>query len=214
MCAVYTPTVRQDWVRSRFGVAWPAAASEVYPGHQGAIVVRSQRDGRTAAGLATFGLIPPWARDTKIARHTYNARLETVEQKPSYRDAWRDAHWAIVLADAFFEPCYETGKAVRWRFHVVGDSPMGIAGLWQRWRDPQTGAVMASFTMLTINADAHPLLSRMHKPDDEKRTPVVLAPEHFDAWLNARPDSARQYLQLQEMPALSAAPAAATRDGQ
>jgi putative SOS response-associated peptidase YedK len=151
-------------------------------------------------------LIPPWARDNKIARHTYNARLETVKQKPSYRDAWRDAHWAIVLADAFYEPCYETGKAVRWRLATVTDEPMGIAGLWQRWREPQSGLVVASFTMLTINADGHVLLMRMHKPEDEKRTPVVLSPALFESWLNATPMTAERYLTLGQMPELSGHP--------
>lgn len=202
MCAVYTPTVRQDWVAATFGVDLPPAGGEVYPGHAGVIVVRSRRDGRTAAGLATFGLIAPWAKDDKVARHTYNARLETVTQKPSYRDAWRDAHWAIVLADAFYEPCYETGKAVRWRIESAAGEPMGMAGLWQRWHEPRTGRVVVSFTMLTINADGHPLLSRMHKPNDEKRTPVVLSATNFDAWLDATPDTAKQCLTLGQMPAL------------
>ena len=207
MCAVYSPTVNQDWVQSTFGLVLPspvlpAAAKEVYPGYQGPIVVRSQRDGRTALGLANFGLIPPWARDNKIARHTYNARLETVDSKPSYRDAWRHAHWAIVLADAFYEPCYETGRAVRWQIALGNGEPMGIAGLWQRWREPKTDQVVASFTMLTINADGHPLMSRLHKPDDEKRTPVVLAQASFEGWLSAGVQDARQYLSLAQMPEL------------
>jgi len=208
MCAVYTPTVKQDWVRGTLGLDLPVASSEVYPGHQGSIVVRSHRDGRTALGLATFGLIPPWAKDAKIARHTYNARSETVAEKPSYRDAWRDRHWAIVLADAFYEPCYETGKAVRWRIELASGEPMGITGLWQRWREPQSGQVVASFTMLTINADGHPVMSRMHKPDDEKRTPVVLGAQDFDAWLNATTDDAREQLSLAIMPELQAHPCA------
>ena len=206
MCAVYSPTVRQDWVKSTFGLALPAAAGEVYPGHFGPIVVRSQRDGRTALGMARFGLVPPWAKDTTISRYTYNARLETVAQKPSFRDAWRQAHWAIVLADGFFEPCYETGRAVRWRIEQANGEPMGIAGLWQRWRDPATKEVLASFTMITINADGHPIMSRMHKPEDEKRTPVVLAPGTFEQWLCCTPATASQYLQLANMPRLDARP--------
>lgn len=206
MCAVYSPTVRQDWVSATFGLTLPVVAGEVYPGHQGPIVVRSHRDGRTAVGLAQFGLVPPWAKDTKIARHTYNARFETVAGKPSYRDAWRDAQWAIVLADCFYEPCYETGKAVRWRISQANDEPMGIAGLWQRWRDPATSQVLASFTMLTINADSHPVMARMHKPEDEKRTPVVLARDRFDAWLRSTPETAQEQLQLQQMPALVGSP--------
>jgi len=170
----------------------------------GPIVVRSARDGRQALGLAQFGLVPPWAKDTKIARHTYNARAETVAQKPSYRDAWRQAHFAIVLADAFFEPCYDSGRAVRWRIELASGQPMGIAGLWQRWRDPSSAAVLASFTMLTINADAHPVMARMHKPGDEKRTPVVLAASNFSGWLSSTPQQAGQWLALEQMPELVA----------
>ena len=54
MCAVYTPTTKQDWVKSTFGLDLPKAGPEVYPGHQGSIVVRSRRDARTAIGLAQF----------------------------------------------------------------------------------------------------------------------------------------------------------------
>lgn len=212
MCAVYTPTVRQDWVSSTFGLDLPTAALEVYPGHRGPIVVRSQRTARTAIGMAQFGLVPPWAKDTKIARYTYNARLETVADKPSYREAWFGAQWAIVLADCFYEPCYESGKAVRWRILQANGEPMGIAGLWQRWRDPVSSEVLASFTMLTMNADGHPVMSRMHKPDDEKRTPVVLGKESFDAWLGCTRETAQDCLRLQEMPELVAAPASQLGD--
>jgi putative SOS response-associated peptidase YedK len=207
MCAVYTPTRRPDWVKSTFGLDLPAAPREVYPGHRGPVLVRSHRDGRMAIGLAQFGLVPPWAKDAKISRHTYNARLETVADKPSYRDAWRQAHWALVLAACFYEPCYETGKAVRWCIEQTDDEPMAIAGLWQRWLDPATSTVLASFTMLTINADGHPVMARMHKPEDEKRTPVVLSKSSFDSWLSATPPTARQYLTLGQMPELRAKPA-------
>ena len=54
--------------------------------------------------LGSFGLIPHWATDTKIARQTYNARSETVAVKPSYRDAWKKGHHCIIPADAFYEP--------------------------------------------------------------------------------------------------------------
>lgn len=169
-------------------------------------MVRSHRDGRMAIGMAQFGLVPPWAKDVKISRHTYNARLETVADKPSFRDAWRNAHWAIVLADCFYEPCYETGKAVRWRIAQGSGEPMGIAGLWQRWRNPTTRQVLASFTMLTINADGHPVMARMHKPEDEKRTPVVLARQAFDDWLGCDTAQARELLSVEQIPELVASP--------
>ena len=84
---------------------------------------------------------------------------------------------------------------------------MGIAGLWQRWHDPQTGQIIPSFTMLTINADHHAVMMRMHKPSDEKRTPVVLASQNFNRWLQADPVDAAAMLSLDQMPELIARPA-------
>lgn len=80
--------------------------------------------------LGSFGLIPHWATDTKIARQTYNARSETVAVKPSYRDVWKKAQHCIVPADAIYEPDWRTGKAVATRISRADGLPMGIAGLW------------------------------------------------------------------------------------
>jgi putative SOS response-associated peptidase YedK len=206
MCAVYSPTTNAQWVHSSFGLVLPQAALDIYPGQVGPIVVRSRRDGRLAIGLAQFGLIPPWAKDDKGARHTYNARSETAAQKPSFRDAWRDCQWAIVLADRFFEPCYETGKAVRWGMALADGNPMGIAGLWQRWREPLSEQLKVSFTMLTVNAHGHPIMSRMHKPGDEKRTPAVLSAGSFNEWLRSTSDNAHDLLKQESMPPLVAQP--------
>lgn len=208
MCAVYRPTASKVWVKSLFGLDLPEVSQDVYPGHAAPIVVRSRREGRLAIGLAQFGMVAPWVRDEKISRHTYNARLETVAEKPSFRDAWHQSHWAIVLADCFYEPCYETGKATRWRIARADGKPMGIAGLWQRWRDRATERTLVSFTMLTIDAGNHPVISRMHKPNDEKRTVVVLAEEQFDPWLGGDPTVARDCLKLEQMPVLVAEPVA------
>ena len=64
------------------------------------------------------------------------------------------------------------------------------AGLWERWTDPASGEITTSFTLLTVNADAHPLMARMHRPGDEKRMPVLLAPGDFEAWLHATDEQA------------------------
>lgn len=205
MCSVFKPTQDATWVRNQFGVDLPEhAKTDVYPGHLAPIIVKSHRDARIAAGLARFGLIPAWSKDDKISRHTYNARTETVAEKPSYRSAWRSRHFAVVLADSFYEPCYESGRAVRWEIRQSNHEPFGIAGLWDRWINPATGEVVASFTMLTINADDHLVMRRFHKPEDEKRTPVVLSVDKYLSWLDATPDTARELLRLDLMPQLSA----------
>lgn len=203
MCSVYSTTRNATWTKSTFGVDLPIAEqNDVYPGHSGPIIVKSHKNNRVAAGTARFGLIPAWAKDTSIGKHTYNARTETASEKPSFRTAWRKRHFAIALAECFYEPCYETSKAVRWQISQVNDEPMGIASLWDSCTNPETGEIIASFTMLTINADHHPVLNRFHKPNDEKRTPYILPRHNFSDWLDATPDIAIELLAINHMPEL------------
>ena len=73
---------------------------------------------------------------------------------------------------------------MRWRISRRDGLPMGIAGLWGIWRAPD-GRDVLSFTMLTINADEHVLMKRLHKPGDEKRMVVILDEADYDAWLES-----------------------------
>jgi putative SOS response-associated peptidase YedK len=70
---------------------------------------------------------------------------------------------------------------------------MGIAGLWSVWRNAQ-GVITHSYTMLTINADEHPVMRQFHKPEDEKRMVVVLEEDQYDAWLRAPAAESREFL--------------------
>ena len=204
MCVQYLTTANTDWTKSHFDLDLPSAtAHDVFPTYPGPIVLKSHNTGRTAIGLARFGLIPAWAKDEDFGRKTYNARVETVSEKPSYKKAWSKRHYALTLADMFYEPCYESGKAVRTAISQVSGEPMAIASIWDAWTESETGELIVSFSMLTIDASDHPIMRRLHKPEDEKRTVVPLRPELFDLWLNATPDSAKSLLQINSMPELS-----------
>ena len=203
MCVQYLTTVNTDWVKARFDLDLPASTvHDVFPTYPGTIILKSHITQRTAIGPARFGLIPSWAKDDGFGRKTYNARSETVSDKPSYKHAWTQRHYALALAEAFYEPCYESGKAVRTQIQQVNREPMAIASIWDTWTEPETGELIVSFSMLTIKAGKHPLMNRCHKPEDEKRTVVPLRPELFHDWLNATPDTARSLLNLESMPDL------------
>lgn len=196
MCANYAP-VRPDRLQRCFGVSvdredW---VSDAYPGHLAPILMRAPGGGPGArtARLARFGLIPPWSRDGADFRRCYNARSETVADRPSFRHAWQARQWCVVPAEAFFEPRYDDGRAVRWRIGSADDAPLAIAGMWEAWRSP-AGEVVGSFTMLTIAADGHPVMAAFHAPGDEKRSVVLLAPDAVDAWLGADHARARALL--------------------
>ena len=118
----------------------------------------------------------------------------------------------IIPAEELYEPCWETGKAVKWGISRRDGIPMGVAGLWGMWRD-KTGSEVLSFTMLTINADGHAIFERMHKPGDEKRMVVILHESDYDPWLNCPVDQAKDFLtqfpaeRLEARPAVSCCPA-------
>jgi len=181
MCANYRPSTRE--ALAAFPLPPPDFAyGEAYPGSVVPIVTNF------APRLwvpACFGLIPGWAKDTKIARSTYNARSETVGEKPSFRHAWKHGQLCIIPADSIFEPCYETGKAVRWRIEREDGKPMGLAGIWERSLKDD-GRPSWSFSMLTINADNDPIFRRFHKPDDEKRSVVILPDDAWGDWLRCK----------------------------
>ena len=80
---------------------------------------------------------------------------------------------------------------------------MAIASIWDTWTDTESGELIVSFSMITIDASAHPVMNRFHKPEDEKRTVVPLRPELFNQWLNATPETARSLLTLDSIPELS-----------
>nr|WP_255346480.1 SOS response-associated peptidase family protein [Acidovorax sp. JHL-9] len=132
------------------------------------------------------------------SRHTYNARTETVAEKPSYRTAWHQRQFCLVPLGRFFEPCWETGKAVPWSIHRQDGEPFTVAGIWDRWNDRATGEIVVSFSMLTINADGHPIMGRFHRPGDERRSLVVIPHSRWAAWLSATSESAAPL--LVEMP--------------
>jgi len=205
VCTNFTPTQRATWVKEKLAVDLPSGyPEESYPGFASPIVVKSHQTGRVACGLARFGLIPAWAKDDKISRHTYNARSETAAEKPSYRAAWGHRQYGLVLVDNFYEPSYESGRAVRWRIEREDHQPFAIACLWDRWTEPESGQLVVSFSMLTVNADQHPVMNQFHKPGDEKRTPVIIGPELHQRWLSATVEEAQALMTLEHMPALTA----------
>jgi putative SOS response-associated peptidase YedK len=203
VCTNYRAGSR-DFIRERFGLAADFDyADETYPAYAAPIIRR------TALGNdcqpACFGLIPPWARDTKIARSTYNARSETVAEKPSFRHAWRQRQFCLVPMRGFYEPNYESGRAVRWRIERTSGEEFCVAGIWESWRAPTAQQVL-SFSMLTINADGHPLMQRFHAAEDEKRSIVVVTPGHYEAWLGADAEQARLLLDNFDPAAFTAMP--------
>lgn len=193
MCSHYQGMKERERYRRHFGVEPPAdlGKHDLWPGYEGTFIRRHPHadvgdeavpESEALPGL--FGLVPHWSPDTKITRMTYNARSETVASKPSFRDAWRKGQHCIIPADAIFEPDWRSGKAIPARIVRADGEPMGIAGLWSSWKS-KSGETVNSYTMLTINAEEHPLIRLFHQPMDENRMVVILPEDSYGAWLRA-----------------------------
>lgn len=199
MCSNFQPIINHhaDWLKKQFGCELPNDQwrAETYPTYAAPFIYL--KDGLPKCELAQFGLVPHWAPDKKkYGLRTYNARSETVHEKPSYRTAWRERRFGIVPVERFYEPNWETGKAKRWGILRSDNEPTCIASIWERFVDTETGEVIFSFSMLTINADGHPVMKHFHKPEDEKRSVVVLNDNQYLPWLSADTKQARDMLQL------------------
>jgi putative SOS response-associated peptidase YedK len=186
MCSNYEPVTRADRLLAFFGVVRERdePSTVVFPTGLAPFIRRAEDgSGHRRVDDGAFGLLPYFAKELIYGRKTYNARSETVATLPSFRDAWKRGQRCVIPAEGIYEPNYDTGKAVRWRIQQPGDVPMGIAGIYTKWRSPE-GLELFSFTMLTVNADGHPVMQGFHKADDEKRMVVILDPADYDRWLS------------------------------
>jgi len=128
---------------------------------------------------ARWGLVPSWARDTKIGSRLINARMETITTKPSFKAA-ASRRRAIVPSDGYFE--WEKRDGAKAPHFLHGDGVLAMAGLYELWPNPDLHAEdpakwMWSTVVLTTTAtDAH---GHIHD-----RSPVILPPEFQDHWLD------------------------------
>lgn len=96
---------------------------------------------------------------------------------------------------------------MRWKIAVASNQPIGIAGIWEYRGNGRDGQPLISFSMLTINADNHPLVRRFHRPEDEKRMVIILRPDEYASWLHAPAEQIPSFLRQYPPDALSAEPA-------
>lgn len=195
MCANYLPVTSSDRLLQYFGVERDRddPPADVYPLNVAPFIrLDPQQKDKLVADDGIFGLLPHFATELAYGRKTYNARSETVHKLASFKEAWAHSQRCVIPAEAIYEPNWETGKAVRWRINLPEGKPMGLAGIYRRWRHPD-GRDVNTFAMLTVNATGHPVMKRFHRPEDEKRMVIVLEPEEYLPWLTCSIEVAPTY---------------------
>jgi putative SOS response-associated peptidase YedK len=131
-----------------------------------------------------WGLVPFWAKDTRIGNRLINARAETVAEKPSFRNAFKHRR-CLILADGFYEWKGPKGNKQPVFITLPDKAPFAFAGLWETWDDKNgDDATYRSCTIITTEASDS--IRKVHH-----RMPAVLHPDVYGTWLdpaNQKPD--------------------------
>jgi len=154
-------------------------------------VVRMAADGSEREGvMMRWGLIPPFLKGETPKFPTMNARIETLEAAPAFRDAWKRAQRCIVPAEGFYEwQLIPDAPRQPWFIGLTNKEVMPFAGLWDRSvRSDRT--VVESVTIITLPANE--LLASIDNA--KQRMPAILRTEDVEAWLTGTPEQARAVL--------------------
>lgn len=133
-----------------------------------------------------WGLIPSWFKDSdykEIASMTLNARVETVDEKASYRHLIHRQE-CIVPFTGFYEWQTKDKQKIPYFVYPADGNIMSVAGLFDNWQDPLSGIIKQTFTIITC--PANDLMAEIH--NSKKRMPVLLKQDQENDWLNGKLD--------------------------
>ncbi|RMH01908.1 MAG: SOS response-associated peptidase [Chloroflexi bacterium] len=189
MCGRFALTTPGEALATLFGLEQPPPVVPRYniAPTQPVLAVRLNPRQEREMTFFRWGLIPPWVKDISVGSRMINARAETVDEKPSFRAAFKRRR-CLIPASGFYEWQRINGRKQPLFIHPVDDQPFVFAGLWETWFGPD-GSEVDSCTILTTTPNA--LMQEIHN-----RMPVILEPDEFDAWLfpDLTPDGGRHLL--------------------
>ncbi len=130
-----------------------------------------------------WGLIPFWIKEegkaNSIKLSTFNAREETILEKPSYRHAV-DKGRCLILAHGFFEYHTVQDKKIPFYIRRKDNLAFAFAGISDTWTNPSTGEILQTCSIVTT--PANPLLAKIH--NTKKRMPVILQEQYEKDWID------------------------------
>ncbi|WP_276352584.1 SOS response-associated peptidase [Cohnella caldifontis] len=182
MCGRYTITVTMEELMLHYFADLPSVPFHLprYNVAPTQMVPAVVNDGqRNRLGLLKWGLIPPWADDEKGGSRLINARAETLQERPAYRDAFRRKR-CLIPADGFYEWKAAPGGGGKrpYRIRLKGGGLFSMAALYETWTAPD-GRRVSSFAIVTT--EPNKLMAGIHD-----RMPVILRREDEALWLDRR----------------------------
>ena len=175
MCGRFSLNITLEQIRQLFSAdvvtcGWEPRP-EVFPSQQVPVIIRHESGKRL--GLLTWGLIPSWAKEKKGTGHI-NARMETLDKKPGFRESFLKRR-CLIIADGFYEwkADPENGNSkIRYHIQLPSGEAFAFAGLWDIWQKKYSGCAI-------ITREASGEIRDIHD-----RMPCVLKPEAWEDWLD------------------------------
>ncbi|HSP12731.1 MAG TPA: SOS response-associated peptidase [Salegentibacter sp.] len=133
--------------------------------------------------MFNWGLIPFWAKDDKIKKMTLNARIESITEKPAFRNSVENR--CLVIANGYYEWQWKDAKGKeKQKFFIAPQEQelFAFAGIYSSWTNPKTKELVNSYSIVTT--EANELMSEIH--NHKKRMPVVLKQEDRQSWLSGK----------------------------
>lgn len=188
MCAQYDVLLQALDLETIFGIS----ISDDIPDWVERITPHTQAPVITHDGLhlMNFSLIPAWSSERRQKFATFNARIESVAEKPTWRKPFESKR-CLIPVSKFIEPIYDheyAGNMVA--FQRSDHQPLVAAGIYDQWVDKKTGEVVDSFAMLTSPA------LEFVKRIGHDRSPIFLPKEAFREWLTPGQQNPQKLLNL------------------
>lgn len=162
-------------VLNRFNVTADEPMKPRYNIAPGQMVPVIANDEPSRISYAKWGLIPTWSKDPNFGFKTINAKVETVAEKPSYKNAVKK-HRCLVPADGFYEWKKTQDGKEPFRFELKNKELFAMAGIFEYWTD-ENGKKIRTFSIITMSANK--IVSEVHH-----RMPVILTKEQERLWIS------------------------------
>ncbi len=137
--------------------------------------------GKRVLRLLRWGLVPHWSKDSRTGPRMINARAETVVQKPSFRAAFKSRR-CLIPATVFYEWRKQERGKQPYAMAMADNAPFTMAGIWERWQDPEAPEGGELHSVCIITTEANELLRAVHE-----RMPVIVPRQDWDVWLGSAP---------------------------
>jgi putative SOS response-associated peptidase YedK len=152
------------------------ASYNIAPSSQILLARGNNKGGREVVALQ-WGLVPSWSKEPKTEYSTINARAETIDEKPTFKNAFKSRR-CLIASDGFIEwQKRADGTKQPYLISLADGKPFAFAGIWERWE--REGQILESCAIIVTQANE--LMKQIHD-----RMPVILSQDYYEAWMNPK----------------------------